>query len=642
MDKHSKRKMYLENTPLDEAKTNFIQALEQIGAGELPGETVSVELAVGRVTEEPVFARSSYPHYHASAMDGVAVSSSNTQQASLRHPQTLLIPDEAVLVDTGDPLPKDKDAVIMIENINWVTEEKIEIVEPVPPWNHVRNIGEDLVATELIVPSGHELRPVDIGAILAAGVTEINVIIKPQVSVIPTGDELVEPGEQWKPGDIIEFNSRMISNLVSQWGGCPYREESLSDDYHTLASKIKELVPYRDLIVVNAGSSAGSEDYTYQIINDLGKVLTHGVAIKPGKPVILGIVENTPVIGIPGYPVSAVLTTELFVKPLLYKWLKLEMPVPEQIEAKMSRRVVSSFASQEYLRVKLGKVDDNFIATPLGRGASMIMSLVNADGVTVIPQMKEGVEKGEQVTVNLYRHESEVESTVVGIGSHDISLDILADQLSQNYPSYRLSSAHAGSMGGIMALKRGEAHIAGIHLLDPESGEYNLPYLERYLPGQKLVLVHLAYRQQGLIVSQGNPKNISSLQDLTAPNIEIVNRQRGAGTRMLLDYHLEQMGISSKQINGYQREEFNHLSVASAVSGGTADCGLGIRAAAEALDLDFVPIANERYDLVIPEKFWHWEGVQHILQVLRSQAFKQAVEKLPGYDLSSSGEILHR
>ncbi|OWZ84753.1 molybdopterin biosynthesis protein [Natranaerobius trueperi] len=636
-----RRKVYLDNTPLDEAIDNFFNVLEEIGKDSLPSETVKTEDALHRITREPIFAKTSSPHYHASAMDGVAVKSQSTHRASLRNPKVLSIPEQAEIVDTGAPLPEDKDAVIMIEDVDWAGKKEIEIVEPAAPWQHVRTIGEDLVATELIVPAGQKLKPVDIGAILAGGITEVSVEPKPKVSVVPTGTELVEPGSDLEPGDIVEFNSHVLCGLISEWGGTPFRENKLDDDYEQIADTVRNLTSKQDLVVVNAGSSAGSHDYTYQVIKDLGEVICHGVAIKPGKPVILGIVDKTPVIGIPGYPVSATLTMELFVKPILYYWQNRKPYISKQIRANMSRRVVSSFNAQEYLRVKVGKVGDNFVATPLGRGAGMIMSLVKADGVTVIPQMREGIEKGEEVEVDLYRPKNEIESTVVGIGSHDISLDILSNELHKHFPPYSLSSAHVGSMGGIMALKREEAHIAGVHLLDSETGEYNKPHIEKYLKEEDVVLVNLAYREQGLIVSKGNPKNITGLHDIVRDDVSFVNRQKGAGTRILLDYKLKELGINSENILGYDREEVNHLSVAAAVNGNTADCGLGIRAAAEALDLEFVPVAKERYDLAIPRKYWEWDGIQYILQVIRSEGFKNSIDELSGYDLSSSGQILH-
>ncbi|ACB84043.1 molybdopterin biosynthesis protein [Natranaerobius thermophilus] len=641
MKKNKKRKVYLDNTPLDEALETFFNALSEVEADTLAGETILTENAHGRITKEPVFAKVSSPHYHASAMDGIAVDSKKTQGASLRNPKILTTPQDAELVDTGSPIPHDKNAVIMIEDVDWAGRNEVEIVESVAPWQHVRTIGEDLVATELIVPAGQKLRPVDIGAILAGGVTEVTVEPKPRVAVVPTGTELVEPGERLKPGDVVEFNSRVLSGLVSQWGGKPSKEDKLPDDYDLIVETIKSLLPQNDLIIVNAGSSAGAQDYTYQAIKDMGEVISHGVAIKPGKPVILGIIDKTPVIGIPGYPVSAVLAMELFVKPLLYKWQNKSVPKQEEITAKISRRVVSSFNAQEYLRVKVGKVGDKFVATPLGRGASMIMSLVKSDGMIVIPQMREGLEKGEEIDVKLHRSKENIESTIVGIGSHDISLDILSNELSKRYPPYTLSSAHVGSMGGLMALKRGEAHMAGVHLLDPETGEYNIPHIKKYLSDQDIILVNLAYREQGLLVAKDNPKNIYGLEDLKREDVKMVNRQKGAGTRILLDYKLEELGISSEQLTGYDREEVNHLSVAAAVNGGTADCGLGIRAAAEALDLDFIPVSKERYDIAIPRDFWDWEGIQHILKVIRSEEFKHSIDELSGYDLSASGEILH-
>ncbi len=646
------RKVYLENTSLEEARQKLFDALDRISTeenldwDESHSEKVFVDNAINRYTSEPVYARVSSPHYHASAMDGIAVDSRNTKEATSRNPVTLsLDKGEVYLVDTGDPIPAGTDAVIMIEEIEWLSDDEIEIIRSVSPWENVRNIGEDLVATEMIVPANHKIRPVDIGAILAGGITEIKVKLSPKVAVVPTGNELREPGEKLKPGDIIEYNSRMLAGYISQWDGEAYRQDKVIDDYDKIKAKIKNLSDSFDLVIVNAGSSAGREDYTYKVVEELGEVLVHGVAIKPGKPVVIGIVNNTPVIGIPGYPVSALIALECFVKPLLDYWLRGHKKIKDEgeeretVNAKITKKMVSSLTAAEFVRVKLGKLDGEYIASPLKRGAGIVMSMVEADGMVVVPQQKEGFLKDEKVKVELLKPRYLVDNTMVCIGSHDITLDLLGGILYKHHYPYSLSSNNAGSMGGIMAISRGEAHLAGVHLLDPDSGEYNLPLLEKYI-NEEVVVINLVYRDQGFIVPKGNPKDIKALKDLTRDDVRMINRQRGAGTRVLLDYYLDKDGISNQEITGYHKEEVNHLSVAAAVDGGSADVGLGIRAACEALDLDFVFLAKERYDLVIPKKYYESDGVVKLVETIKSDEFKEAVENLPGYDLSRSGEII--
>jgi putative molybdopterin biosynthesis protein len=394
------------------------------------------------------------------------------------------------------------------------------------------------------------------------------------------------------------------------------------------------------VVVVNAGSSAGSEDFTARVVQALGDLLVHGVAIRPGHPQILGVARGKPILGIPGYPVSAVLNAELFVRPLVYRLLGAVLPERPRMKATVSRKILSPMGEDEYVRVKLGKVGDRVIATPLTRGAGVIMSLVRADGLVTIRRMSEGLHAGAEVDVELLRSAEEIARTVVVIGSHDLTLDLLSSRLAAQCSGASLSSSNVGSLGGLIALQRGEAHLAGSHLLDEENGEYNLSYVRRMLSGRPMVVMTLAHRDQGLIVPKSNPKTIGSLDDLLRRDVLFVNRQKGAGTRVLLDYRLRQMGVEPSQIKGYEREEFTHLAVGAAVSSGAADVGLGVLAAARALHLDFVPLLKERYDLVIPREFFESDLLSPLLTIIRGPEFRREVEALGGYDTSEMGRVV--
>lgn len=636
-----KRDVYLEDKPLEQALAEYMDHLAKQGALS-PGEreVIPVEKAAGRVTAAPVYAKTSSPHYHASAMDGVAVRSSDTFGASDAMPKILTVVDHAIVVDTGDPLPPECDAVIMIEDVHFINDKEFEITAGAVPWQHVRVIGEDVVATEMIVPANHHLRPVDLGGILAGGVTEIAVHPQPRVALLPTGTELVQPGAELKPGDIIEYNTRVLGAMVAEWGGLPRRRDITVDDYDALKASLQQAVQENDIVLINAGSSAGREDFTAELIGELGQVLTHGVAIKPGKPVILGEVAGKPVVGVPGYPVSAVLAADLFVKPIVYSKLGAVPPEPEKTEVIASRKIVSPMGTEEFVRVKLGQVGEKIIATPISRGAGVIMSMVRADGIMRVPRLSEGFQAGQPVPVELMRPLKEVRETTVIIGSHDITLDVLANHLRKKFPYATLSSAHVGSLGGLSALKRGEAHCAGTHLLDEETGDYNVSYVNRLLPNQPVVLVNLVHREQGLIVAPGNPHGIIGVEDLKAKGLSYINRQRGAGTRILFDFKLKQLGISPDDIQGYDREEYTHMAVAAAVASGSADAGMGIRAAAIALGLDFVPVVEERYDLCIPAEYFATPYIQRLLEVIAEPAFKEEVQALGGYDLRDCGKIM--
>ena len=638
--KHGRR-YYLNDIPLEQAIQRFHDALRQVG-GLTPAspETVPLDQAQGRVTAQTLWAKVSSPHYDSAAMDGVAVRARDTLGATETSPLRLKLGQQAQWVDTGDPMPQGFDAVIMLEVLHEVDKSTIEIHSPVAPYQHVRPLGEDIVATELLLPENHRLRPVDLGACAAAGLTEVSVRQRPTVAVIPTGTELVPAGSPLKPGDILESNSLVLAGMIDEWGGHAKRWQAVPDDYDRLKATLMEAVHQSDIVAVNAGSSAGSQDYTARLVEELGQLLVHGVAIRPGHPVVLGLIDKKPVLGIPGYPVSAVLTCELFVKPLIESKLGVQAPGRQRIAAAITRKVLSPMGEDEFLRVRLGRVADKLVATPIQRGAGVIMSMVRADGLVLIPRFSEGLDAGQQVTVDLLRSAQEIEGNIVAIGSHDLTLDLLASHLHRRNPQLSLSSSNVGSLGGLMALSRGEAHLAGSHLLDEETGQYNLPFVRRYLKGRDVVLVNLVQRVQGLMVPKGNPKGVSSLEDLASDDIAFINRQRGSGTRILLDYKLRQLDISPEKINGYGREEYTHLAVAAAVEGGRADVGLGILSAARALDLDFVPLLTERYDLVIPREFYEADLLQPIMSLMRSQEFRKEVDALGGYDTATMGEVV--
>jgi putative molybdopterin biosynthesis protein len=631
------RKTYLEDIPLEDALSRFITTLEKDGLKPLPSEIISIDHAVGRITTEPIWAIVSSPHYHAAAMDGIAVNAIDTKGASRTEPKTLKIGAKAYWVDTGNAMPAGTNAVIMVEDIQIINKNEAEIRAAVPPWHNVRPLGEDIVATELVLPENHLVRPHDLGALSAAGVFNIPVRRKPRIAVIPTGSELVPAGVTPAPGKIVEFNTLMLSELLKEWGADARRFPIVPDDKELLTKTFSQALDEHDMVVINAGSSAGSRDYTSSIVEELGKLIVHGIAIRPGHPTILGVARGKPMIGIPGYPVSALITTELVVKPVVSRLLGVQIPAGQKIQAMVSRKMAAPIGQDEYVRVTLGKIGERIVATPLSRGAGVITSFVRADGIMRIPRLSQGLESGSKVEVELRRPQGEIENTIVSIGSHDLSLDILNSLLHKHYPGKRLSSAHVGSLGGLIALKRKEAHIAGTHLLDESTGEYNISYIKQYLAGEKIVLINLTYRQQGLMVARGNPKQVTGLSDLLRPEVSFVNRQGGSGTRVLLDYKLKQAGFDAVKINGYNREEFSHTGVAAIIASGVADVGLGILAAAKALGLDFLPLLQERYDLAIPLEYYDSPLLQPLLTIIRSQEFKDIINSLGGYDTSETG-----
>lgn len=611
------------------------------------GESVSVAASLGRVTAEPVTALLSSPFFHSSAMDGYAVRFDATFGASETTPVRLRIPGEAVYINTGEPIADDFNAVIMVEDVNVLKDDDselhdIEIIKAAAPYQHIRVIGEDIVATELILPENHKIRAIDIGAALASGHITIMVRKRPSVAIIPTGSEIIPPGVPLTKGKIIDSNSAMLEGLINGYGGSAVCFPIVKDDLDEIKAVVREAVRAHDLVLIIAGSSAGSRDYTSTVIKDLGQCCLHGVNIKPGRPLILGMIGRCAVAGIPGYPVSAYITVELFIKPLIYKWLGLSVEEPETITAVIGRTISSAIGQEEFVRVKVGKVGDRFVATPLGRGAGIMMSLVRADGMLSIPAMSEGVGAASEVSVELMRPKSDILNTIVCIGSHDNTLDVLYNFLKRKYPRYSMSSAHVGSMGGIMAVKKRQAHIAGTHLLDEKSGLYNIPFIDQYLRDEKVILINLVYRQQGFIVRPGNPKAIAAIEDLERQDIVFINRQPGTGTRLLTDKCLREHGISGQKIKGYDTIEYTHMAVASAVASGRADTGMGILTAAIALGLDFIPVAKERYDFVLTKESYALPMVEALFDIIRNDSeFRRVTLSMGGYDISDMGRVMY-
>ena len=639
------RKRYLRKHALGAALDRFLGAASPRPAT----ERVAVEDALGRTTAAPIFAKRSAPHYHGAAMDGIAVRAEDTFGASEFAPLTLTrlaakrrAPADGApfqYVDTGNPLPRWANAVIMIERVFKTDERRIEIRDAATPWQHVRLVGEDIVATEPLLPRGHKLRPYDLGALLAAGHTEIPVVRPPSVGIVPTGSELIEPGERAAPGRIIEFNSRVTAAFVQEWGGTPVRLERVADDLSLIARSVQRAVREHDIVVVIAGSSAGEHDFTVRVLETLGEILVHGIDVMPGKPAILAVVDGTPVIGLPGYPVSAVVICQQVLRKLVAAYLGRPAEEPQKVSAVLPRKVPSRLGLEEFVRVNLGRVGGRLIATPIGRGAGVITTMVKADGVLRIPPQDEGLNAGVEADVELLRPLDEVDHTILFTGSNDLSIGVLDDQLRAQAPGLKISASNVGSLGGLVSLKRGEAHIVGTHLLDPATGAYNLPDLKKQKLLSTGVVMTLVVREQGLIVPKRNPKRIETLTDLTRPDVQFINRQPGAGTRVLLDYKLSKLRLAPERIAGYEREETTHMAVAAAVASGLADAGLGVKSAAKALGLGFVPVEREEYDLVFHRDFFESETGQRLVEVIRSAAFKRAVERLDGYDTTPTGRL---
>lgn len=629
---------YLTNVPLEQARREYLELLEHQGF-EPQTQVIPVYESCGRVTAEAVYAHICAPHYTASAMDGVAVCARDTFGATETTPVTLH-PEQFTVLDTGDPVPEGRDAVIMVEDLVKNEDGSITIHAAAAPWQHIRQIGEDVCAGEMILPGYMTVTPAAIGAMIAGGVLELRVIRRPVVGIIPTGDEIIPPCTDPRPGDILEFNGSIFSAMVRQWGAEPVVYPIVPDDFDRIKAMVEKASDQCDMVILNAGSSAGREDFSAQVIRQLGQVLYHGIAIKPGKPAILGCRGKTAILGVPGYPVSGIIVIEQFLKPLIEHWLKTAAQPEHYAQATLTRPVVSGLKYQEFVRVRMGAVGGRLMASPLSRGSGVVSSFMKADGILEVPQGLEGYEAGEEVTLRLLSPMEKLRNTLVVIGSHDPLLDELADMLHLGDPRLYMSSSHVGSMGGIMAIRRGEAHMAGCHLLDTADGTYNRSFIRKYFPKGDVRLVSCVGRQQGLMVARGNPLNICRFADISRQGIRYVNRQKGSGTRILTDYLCSREKVEPSDVYGYTREELTHTSVAAQIACGSADVGMGIYSAAKLYDLDFIPICIEEYDLIIPNHAWDSPMVQQLLTILRSDAFREKILSMGGYTAEHPGQVL--
>jgi putative molybdopterin biosynthesis protein len=627
-----KRNVYLKSTDLKDINPIIDLIVKNY---KVQYETISVVDSLNRISFEGIYANVSSPYYSASAMDGIALKASLTYEASETNP-VVINKKDIIYINTGNEIPEKFDAVVMIEDVYDNNNGTISLIKSVRPYQDIRPIGEDIVEGDMVIPKNHLIRPVDISALLSSGIVEIKVIKKPRVAIIPTGDEIIRDVKDLKKGKIIDSNTFFMKNELTLLGAESKIFDVVVDEFNLLEKAVIEASNNYDLVLIGAGSSAGSKDYAKNIIEKNGIVHVHGISIKPGKPTIIGQIKNTPIIGIPGYPVSTFISFDLVVKPIIRKVLNIEKTHKEVIKAKLTKKIYSSLKNEEFIRVKLGIINNEYIASPLDRGAGVTMSLVKADGIMIVPKNSEGYLSGSIVDVSLLKDIKEIEKSLISIGSHDILLDKVDDLMSND--NYHLSSSHIGSFGGIMAIKSKGCHIAPVHVLD-EDGTYNLNLLDKYLDSD-YCLVRGVSRVQGLMVKKGNPKNIQSLKDLTKDGITFVNRQRGSGTRILLDYMLAKEKIDSKDVKGYDFELSTHMLVASSVKDSRFDCGMGIVSVANLNNLDIVEVGKENYDFLVLKNIIDTPIYNEFIKALQSVEFKNELDKLGGYIINDIGVII--
>lgn len=641
MEMDKDRSIYLETIPIQEAIQTVQDNLER---GKILGtETIPTSESRGRITATPIYAKFSSPTFHSAAMDGIAVKAESTFGAREGNPIELKENRDFVYVNTGELIPGDKDSVVMIEHVNQIDSQTVTIEISSFPWQHIRKIGEDIVATELILPQNHKISAYDIGALLSAGIWDLEVKKAPLIWVFPSGDEVLDFQDKPTPksGEVLESNSQVLKTLAEKWGCELQRSAPVADNEEELESAVdRGLNSQAEIIVVCAGSSAGSKDYTRKVFEKKGEILVHGISAMPGKPSLIARSENKLLLGAPGYPVSAVICFEKLLYPIVCWLQNKSIQKRPQVPLYLTRKVPSKLGQDEFVRVSIGKVGDNWIGTPLARGAGVMSSLTKAQGMVRIPSHLEGWGTNHEINAELFVNEQDLYNILVCIGSHDNTLDLIKNELMGLENPLNLASTHVGSLGGLQAIQQECAHFAGCHLYDPESRDYNFPFLEKYLPGKELRVLNLCIRHQGLIVAKNNPKGINNLRDLTREDVRFINRQRAAGTRILLEDRLKDESIDPREITGYEQEEYTHMAIAVNVATGAVDCGMGILTAAQALDLDFIPIAKERYDLILDAKYLNDQKLETLLNLINNPEFKTKIQNLGGYETYLTGQFV--
>ncbi|MGL4382286.1 MAG: molybdopterin biosynthesis protein, partial [Bacilli bacterium] len=569
--------------------------------------------------------------------DGIALAYELTLNASINNP-LILSKEQYQKVNTGAIIDSGANCVIMKEDLSIDLQGNISINQPAHYFQNIRPIGEDIALTQMILPSYHRIKAVDMSVINASFNDEIPVFKKLNIAIMTTGSELVSVSlKSLEPGDIIDSNSSLIKGLVLESKHNPIVYPSIKDDYDQLKAALIKASHECDIILINAGTSAGSKDYTAPLIKELGEVIVHGISIKPGKPAILGLINNKMVIGLPGYPVSAYMVYMNVLKPILNK-LYHQNSENDYLPVKLTTTIHSSLKHLEFVRIKIGYVNNEFVATPLARGAGMTSSLLEADGIIEIAQAKEGLLEGSIVQALLLKPQSSIKQKLVALGSHDLIIDVLNDFSNQFNYQVKINSTHVGSYAGLLALVKKEANLAFTHILD-EAGTYNKDIITKLFNPCDLYIIKGVKRSQGLVVAKNNPLNISSLKDLINNKYKYVNRQQGSGTNMLLHYLLKQENLKQEDLIGYDFIMPTHYNVASCIKSNLVDAGLAIYSVAQALDLGYVEITLEDYDIIIYKEDLNDYRIQGLIRILRNETFKNELAQLGGYDTSLSGQI---
>jgi molybdopterin molybdotransferase/putative molybdopterin biosynthesis protein len=619
----------------DEAERRFRAVIDTTPRGV---ENVSLDAALGRVLADDVVSPVDVPSFDRSNVDGFAVVADSTFGASEEVPRLLQLANEtihtgvvpqtvirrgvAVSIATGGMVPRGADAVVMVEHAE-VHGNELRVARAVTAGTGVSFAGTDITAGETVLRVGHLLTSRDTGVLAAIGVAWVAVWRKPVVAILSTGDEIIAPGEPMRPPKVYDSNAQILADAVRELGGQPVRFGIIGDDLPTLRDRLQLALSVADILLLSGGTSKGEGDLSYRAVAELKDpgIVAHGVALKPGKPICLAATGGRPVVVLPGFPTSAIFTFHEFVAPIIREQAGRTSAKPTTVPARLAVKVNSEIGRTEYLLVGLVESEGSLAAYPMGQGSGSVTTFSRADGFATIDRHEEIVEAGTWINVQLVGKELQLADLVV-IGSHCIGLDYLLGALQQR--GVRSKFLAVGSTAGLDAAKRGECDVAGIHLLDPKTDEYNRPFLTAALE-----LVPGYGRVQGVVFRNGD----SRFEGKTAaaavaavrsdPSCVMVNRNQGSGTRALIDRLLE--GVKPE---GYAVQPRNHNAVAAIVAQGRADWGVTLDTIAANAGLGFLPLREEHYDFVVPKGRANRSGVEAFKKLLGEHETREALARL--------------
>jgi putative molybdopterin biosynthesis protein len=635
----ARQEQFLEVVSAAEARHRFEARVDHAPCG---SETVPLAAALSRVIASDVIAPVDAPPFDRANVDGFAVRAADTVGASPSSPKRFALnaeviacgvvpgievaPGTATTIATGGVNPRGADAVVMIEHTELIEDDAapaIDVHRAAASGQFISYAGSDIARGETLLRRGTEIGSREIGMLAACGFASVEVIRRPRVAVLSTGDELVEPGRPLRPGAVYDSNGAIIAAAVAEAGGDAVAFGAVPDDEAALERAIRQALDSCDMVVLSGGTSKGAGDLSHRVVSRLGKpgILVHGVALKPGKPLCLAVIGDKPLVVLPGFPTSAIFTFHAFVAPIIRARAGLPAEAARTVTARVPVRVPSELGREEFVLVSLVGAQDGLIAFPTGKGSGAVTAFSQADGFLAIDALASVLDAETEAEVTLIGQAEHAPDLVV-MGSHDVALDVVVGALAER--GLRARTIAVGSLGGVNAASRGECDVAPVHLVDPATGIYNKHLLE---PG--LALVPGWRRMQGFVFRSGDVRfaGLSAEAALQAaladPAILMVNRNAGSGTRVLIDSLLR-----SVKPAGYANQPRSHNAVAAAVAQDRADWGVAIEPVARLYGLGFLPIAPEHYDFLLVEARRQRPAVQAFLEVLRDETTRERIRAL--------------